>query len=304
MEAASTSAPPSREREPAQAAEPLLEEVLTEVELPTARPDYAVIFSARVNWQPIPQPADEPPHADLAAVARHAVIERAASFVRDREPSDLGVARSALAAQLGGMQPDPTGKVRGQAANVALDLRADDVQRLRAESDLRKSDLAWQQDRDHKRNVMDYLQDDVLTSPARALVWWMAEHPGDIQGAVDRVGQLTRLSSVAQGRGDPSAAGPQLVPSPGARPAEHRDLTATRDLLSELFPKSQDKREFFARELARLADEAGEADYGRRVRQNFGLTPRVTETAPYPDDREPPDPEDEPPYPDDAESTA
>ena len=53
-EAASTSAPPSREREPAQAAEPLLEEVLTEVELPTARPDYAVIFSARVNWQPIP----------------------------------------------------------------------------------------------------------------------------------------------------------------------------------------------------------------------------------------------------------
>ena len=101
-EAASTSAPPSREREPAQAAEPLLEEVLTEVELPTARPDYAVIFSARVNWQPIPQPVDEPPHADLAAVARHAVIERAASFVRDREPSDLGVARSALDDQFQG----------------------------------------------------------------------------------------------------------------------------------------------------------------------------------------------------------
>ena len=206
-----------------------------------------------------------------------------------------------VAAQLGGMQPDPTGKVRAQAANVALDLRADDVQRLRAESDLRKSDLAWQQDRDHKRNVMDYLQDDVLTSPARALVWWMAEHPGDIQGAVDRVGQSTRLSSVAQGRGDPSAAGPQLVPSPGARPAEHRDLTATRDLLSAS-SQSQDSVKSLSLENLPGWPTSWRGDYGRRVRQNFGLTPRVTETAPYRDDREPPGPEDEPPYPDDAES--
>ena len=111
--------------------------------------------------------------------------------------------------------------------------------------------MTWQQDRDHERSVMDYLQGDVFTSPGRALVWWLAQHPDDIQGAVDRVGQLTRLSAVSQGRGDPGAAGPQLVPKPGARPAEHRDLTATRDLLSELFPESQDNRDSFARELAR-----------------------------------------------------
>jgi hypothetical protein len=303
QEGLSASAPKPATREPEQASEPLLEEVLTEIELPTTRPDYPLIFSARVVWQPIPQPPGEPPHADLAAVARHSVIERASSFVREREPSDLDVARSALAAQLGGMQPDPTGRVRAQAANVALVLRDDDLERLRAEADRRKNGLAWQQEQDCKRNVMDYLQGDVLTSPARALVWWMAEHPGDIQGAVDRVGQLTRLSAVSQGRGDPSVAGPHLVPAPGMRPAERRDLTATRDLLSGLFPESQDKREFFAREPARLADESGHEDYGRRVRQDFGLTPRVTTAEPYLDYQESPDPEDEPPYLDDDEPT-
>jgi hypothetical protein len=46
-----------------------------------------------------------------------------------------------------------------------------------------------------------------------------------------------------------------------------------------------------------------QADYGRRVRQNFGLTPPITESAPYVEDREPPDLEYEPPYPDGAEPT-
>ena len=70
-EGSSPSAPRPATREPEQAPEPLPQEVLTEIELPTTRPDYSMIFSARVNWQPIPQPPDEAPHADLPAVARH-----------------------------------------------------------------------------------------------------------------------------------------------------------------------------------------------------------------------------------------
>jgi hypothetical protein len=295
--------PPPALREPEKAPEPWSQEALTEIELPTARQDYSMVFSARVIWQPILQRVGEPPHADLAAVARHAVIERAASFVGDRALSDLDVARHALSAQLGVMQPDSTGRIRAQAADVALDLRADDADRLRGEADRRKSGVAWQQEREHERNVMDYLHDDVLTSSGRALVWWLAQHPDDIQGAVDRVGQLSRLSAVSQGRDDPGAAGPQLVPAPGARPAEHRDLAATRDLLLQLYPDSQDKRDFFARELARVADECGQDGYGRRLRQAYGLLRHTPEPAPYSEDREPPDPEDEPPYPEDAEPT-
>jgi hypothetical protein len=289
--------------DPEQESDPLLQEVLTEVELPTARPDYSMIFSARVMWQALPLSTDEAPHADLAAVARYAVIERAAAFVKDREPSDLDVARSALAARLGSMEPDSARIVRAQAANVGLDLRDDDLERLRVEADRRKTGLTWQQERDHKRNVMDYLQGDVLTSPGRALVWWLAEHPEDIQGAVDQVGQLTRLSAVSQGRGDPGAPGPQLVPQPGGRPVERRDIRVTRDLLTELFPESQDKRDFFARELAKLADASGQEGYGQRVRQDYGLTPAATQATTYLDYQEPPDLEDEPPYPHDAEPT-
>jgi len=40
------------------------------------------------------------------------------------------------------MRPDPTGQIRAQATNVALDLRADDADRLRGEADRRKSGVA------------------------------------------------------------------------------------------------------------------------------------------------------------------
>lgn len=294
-----TAAPTPEPREP----EPWSQELLTEIELSTARLDYPMMFSARVIWQPIRQLVGEPPYVDLAATARHAVVERAASFVAERAPSDLAFARSALAVQLGSVQPDSTGRIRFQADDVGLDFHADDADRLRAEADRRKNGVAWQQEREHERSVMDYLHDEVLTSSGRALVWWLAQHPDDIQGAVDRVGQLARLSAIAQGRDDPGATGPQLVPPPGARSTEHRDLAATRDLLLHLYPNSQDQRDFFARELARVADECGQDGYGLRVRQAYGLTPRSPETAPYSDDRGPPYPEDEPPYPQNTGST-
>ena len=294
---AAAPAPTPEPREP----EPWSQEAVTEIELPTTRPDYPMVFSARVIWQPVRQQVGEPPHADLAAVARHAVVERAATFVGDRAPSDLDVARSALAAQLGVVQPDPTGRIRAQATDVALDLRADDADRLRAEADRRKSGVAWQQERERERDVMEYLHGDVLTSPGRALVWWLSQHPDDIQGAVDRVGQLTRLSAVSQGRDDPNALGPQLVPPPGMRPPEHRDLTATRDLLLQLI---------------RLGGPAcllrpGTRSGRRRVRAaevwptrppNLRIVlPHPPEAAPYSEDRAPPDPEDEPPYSEDTE---
>ena len=126
-------------REPEQASEPVLDEALTEIELPTTRPDYPMIFSARVLWQPIPQPAGAPAPCRSRGARAHAVVERAASFVGDHAPSDLHVARNALAAQLGVMRPDPTGQIRAQATNVALDLRADDADRLRGEADRRRA---------------------------------------------------------------------------------------------------------------------------------------------------------------------
>jgi hypothetical protein len=42
-----------------------------------------------------------------------------------------------------------------------------------------------------------YLRDDVLATPGSAVVWWLANNPGEVAQCVDLLGTLTRLSAAA-----------------------------------------------------------------------------------------------------------
>jgi hypothetical protein len=143
----------------------------------------------------------------------------------------------------------------------------------------------WEQEIDHQRNVREYLTDDVLTTNGRAVVWWLAQHTDDIPGAVERIGHLSRLSAVSQGRDDVMV--PHLVSAQSLmRDGDDRDITLTRELLHELFPNSSAERALFARRLAQLAEKSGQHRYGRRLRETFGVQD-VQEAPPDPDDGEP-----------------
>lgn len=257
-------------------------DTLVAVELPSGTPDYSFLLWATVVWQP--EHAGRPSHADPSALARNTVLERAAVIVRETRPSDAAMAGHRLSASLGVPHPDGTGQVRAWAVDVTLGISDEDAARLRSLSDLRKRVEVWDQERAHEVSVRQYLGDDVLTSTGRALVWWMARHPDDIDGAVGTIGHLVRLSAVSQDRVDPATIGPHLVTEP--LDDDDRDLIATGDLLDRLFPDSPDERLMIARDLARMAEQGGRGEYGRRLRERVGLQD-VDEPPPDGDDGEP-----------------
>jgi hypothetical protein len=270
---------------PHKALEPPGQDSISEVELPTAIPDYRLLFSATVFWRPIPDQG-KPSHANLGALAKRAVIERAAAMARDIAPSSATVTKHQLAALIGEPQRDPTGRLQAWATEVTLEIRSGDAKRLCTLSDLRKQSQVWEQEREHERNVRAYLGEDVLTTTGRALVWWLARNEDDIEGAATRISNLARLSAVSQDQDDPGAIGPHLVAAlPSTDSANDRALTATRDLLHQLFPDSDDQRQMFAWDLARAAEAYGHNEYGGRLRHMFEVQD-VDEGPPGPDDEE------------------
>ncbi len=55
----------------------------------------------------------------------------------------------------------------------------------------------WERERDHERRKRAYLGDDVLQSTGSAVVWWLAQHDNDVEGAVRLIGALAELSAAA-----------------------------------------------------------------------------------------------------------
>jgi hypothetical protein len=259
--------PPPRRETPASPAQ----DAISEVDLPTNTPDYRMLFSATAMWQTTTE-SNQSSHGNPGALAKQAIIERAAAVIRDAFPSDSAITMVRLAALLGEWQSDPTGQVRACAKEVKLAIRDEDADRIRALSDLRKQSQMWEQEREHERNVREYLASDVLTTSGRALVWWMARHMDNIEGTVALIGHLSRLSAASQDRDDMGAVMPHLVATQSPmRDSEDRAMASTRDLLNQLFPDSYDQRAFFARQLAQAAEKCGQDRYGRRLREMFDV---------------------------------
>jgi hypothetical protein len=236
-------------------------------------------------------------HADLGALATAAAVERAAEMVRGSSAADSGETSQQLAKDLGWERTDPTGTVRWCAQDVGLNLAGpDDAERLRALSRFRKQVHEWEQNREHEKNLREYLGDDVLTTGGTALVWWLARHLDDDQAvpaAVRLINDLSTLSMVAHDRGDFGQVESPFVVPPPAPPGSDgnglgQDLAATCELLECLFPDSDDQRTMFARSLASIAERSDQADYATRVRTLFGV-PDLDGDSPEPADEEPQD---------------
>jgi hypothetical protein len=217
-------------------------------------------------------------HADLSGLAAAAALDHVVEVVRNRPAVEAAQTQHRLAGDLVLPRPDPSGTVLWCVEDVVLSLVDSDVERLSRISQLRKEVQVWNQERDHERNFRKYLEDDALKSPGSALVWWLAQHPEDVRGAVTLMGDLARLSEATQNDGGPRQASSLLTASAplpidtAAEPPGQRDLAATQDLLHSLFPDSEDERMLFALDIVSIAERSGQHDYARRVRTSFGLS--------------------------------
>jgi hypothetical protein len=180
----------------------------------------------------------------------------------------------------------PLGAVDWCAEEVELEMAdAEDAERLRARSQFCKQMQVWEQQREYERNVRKHLGEDVLKTTGSAIVWWLARHTEDVQGAARLIEDLRKLSAAShEGNGTRSAA-------PGQPPSwtvntdndcvGEKDLALTCDLLDTLFPESGDERTMFASWLAMIAERSGQETYARRVRSRFGL-PSLDDNTPVP----------------------
>jgi hypothetical protein len=242
---------------------------VTEVMLPSNTPDYQFKFAATVLWTPVPG-ARPTQHGDLGAVARNAVIARATSVTQGTAPADHALVRYRLAAALGVGVPAEDGQIRAWATDIELGVPDADANRIRTMAGLRKDVEIWEHERDHERNVREYLGADALRTTGSALVWWLARHTDQVDEAVSLIEHLDRLSAVAQGRSDPG----RLVTHDQVEAAEfwEADVETTLRLVDLLHPDTESPlRVMFVRDLARIADGTGSSDYGERIRDRFGI---------------------------------
>ncbi|TQM11844.1 hypothetical protein [Pseudonocardia kunmingensis] len=230
----------------------------------TAAPDYQLQVSATVYWQSRGGGRDA--HEDPDALAKSAVLDRAASALRELAPSDHALAGHRLAATLGIPRTAVDGRTVVWATDVVAAIAPEDANRLAALERLRKDNEVWLLRRDQERDMRRYLSDDVLTSPGSAVVWWLARHLDEIDGVADRIDPLTRISAVAQGRSASDAHRDEPVPvgTAAGEPAlaaddepTHRrpsDASLARNLLDALFPEPHRGRGVAVQQLARLAE--------------------------------------------------
>jgi hypothetical protein len=164
--------------------------------LRSAADGYDFRFSATVRWR---ESANMSPagHSDLAAVARSAIIRRAADLVADRDPEEVALVEAELAGALGVRLPDASGMLEAWAGDVALTLSDADSERMRRIIEIRKDEQVWESEREYEKQRRAYLGDDVLKSAGSAVVWALSRKEDAIERAVNLIGPLALLSAAA-----------------------------------------------------------------------------------------------------------
>lgn len=262
---------------------------MPETLIPSSEEDYRFLFSARVFWQPL-HSGGLVDHGDPRALACEAIVQRAAIITRTASPTEPVLATHRLAAALGVKQADASQQVGAWATEVTIRVPDEDAGRLHRLADLRKTVQVWEHERGHERNVREYLGNDVLTSTGKAVVWWLARHDGNVEGAVRLLETLDRVSAAAQDRpsvplqiGGSSDGGWLSAPHD---PTEYDGRSASDPVqgLADQFFAERDHslRKFFAHDLVKLAERHEVPGLAARVRAVFDL----------PDLADPPDPPD------------
>jgi hypothetical protein len=162
--------------------------------MPSASPDYQFSFSAVVQWSPVMTGLR---HADLGSVAVDALLSRAKALTAAQQPTEEALNQHRLAALLGEPDLDEKGQVRTWATEVRLKLPDADLKHLQNVSALRRRAQTLLLERQLEQDKRAYLRDDVLATPGSAVVWWLANNPGEVAKCVDLLGTLTRLSAAA-----------------------------------------------------------------------------------------------------------
>jgi hypothetical protein len=267
---------------------------MPETPVVSSEADYEFILTGRVFWQPL-HSGGLIAHADPRAVALDAIVHRAAVITRTIPPSDPVFAGHRVAAALGLRQHDANRQLAAWATEVAIRIPEKDADRLRRLADLRKKVQVWEHERGHERNVREYLGNDVLTSTGKAVVWWLARNDENVEGAAQLLSTLHRVSAAAQDRLELVASSLVATSADGddARSAfgpggSNGDAAADplRVLADQLFTDRDDgRRELFAHDLAKLADEYEIPGFAARVREIFNL-PDLSDPPEEPDDDE------------------
>ncbi|MDX3002157.1 hypothetical protein PWY87_10780 [Kribbella solani] len=167
---------------------------VADVRLPSASPDFQFSFSAIVQWSTVLSGSR---HADLGAVAVDALLERARSLTARQQVTEESLNQHRLAAILGEPALDEKGQVRSWATEVRLRLPDADQKHLHHLAALHRREQTTLLERRMEQDKRAYLKDDVFSSPGSAAVWWLVNHPGEVQTAVGMLDTLTDLSAAA-----------------------------------------------------------------------------------------------------------
>jgi len=186
--------------------------IIEGVNLASAWPDYEFIFHAVIYWRSTGVPMTTP-HVRPNALATDAIIRRAAR-VAAAEPPDMVIRlQHRLNEVLGVVEADPSRRVEAWADQVRTALLDDDAARLRTLSNIRKNKAVWEHERRYECDRRRYLAEDVLKSTGSALVWWLSRNETDINGAVNLIGTMARLTAAAKDEDVPELFRHLLPPS-------------------------------------------------------------------------------------------
>ncbi|MFC6163063.1 hypothetical protein [Kribbella jiaozuonensis] len=167
---------------------------VSDVRLPSASPDFQFSFSAVVQWSTVLSGSR---HADLGAVAVDALLERARSLTARQQVTEESLNQHRLAALLGEPALDEKGLVRSWATEVRLRLPDADHKHLLHLAALHRREQTTLLERRMEQDKRAYLKDDVFATPGSAAVWWLVNHPGDVETALGLLDTLAELSAAA-----------------------------------------------------------------------------------------------------------
>jgi hypothetical protein len=167
---------------------------VSDVRLPSASPDFQFSFSAVVQWSTVLSGSR---HADLGAVAVDALLERARSLTARQQVMEESLNQHRLAALLGEPALDEKGLVRSWATDVRLRLPDADQKHLLQLAALHRREQTTLLERRMEQDKRAYLKDDVFATPGSAAVWWLVNHPGDVETALGLLDTLAELSAAA-----------------------------------------------------------------------------------------------------------
>ncbi|GAA0615205.1 hypothetical protein HPO96_25670 [Kribbella sandramycini] len=244
--------------------------LLTTSGLPTADETVFLELSATVHWNAV---KPETYHGDLA---RELVLRQAREVTSRWRPIQYSLAQHELAARIGRPEAETPGELEVWATDVLLTLPEAVQQHLAKLDEAHRDGLLWEVSAVNETRIRTYLREDALRTPASAVVWWLSQHEGSVERAVELADVLTRLSRLATG--EPAADGAV-------------DLESLIEAIENL---AEQARKPAAHSLAEAFEQTGLTDLATALRDKYKL-PTLRPIVDHPPDSEPPEPSRETP---------